>query len=136
MKLVPAVVLLMAFGLMGLTVQSTASESGDAPSISRKDLKSAMADGKVTLIDCTGTQTYSERHIPGAIDMEANAERLAELLPADKKALIVSYCSNEDCPRYKDGVKAAARLGYKKIKHYAPGIRGWTNAGETVATSR
>jgi rhodanese-related sulfurtransferase len=98
-----------------------------------------MTDGKVTLLDCNGTQPFSQRHIPGAIDFEANKDRLAELLPAQKDALIVSYCGGGSCPKYKHGAEAAARLGYTKVKYYGPGIRGWSNAGEkteSVANSR
>jgi rhodanese-related sulfurtransferase len=133
MKILALGVLWMAFSIAGWAVPATASESS---SISLKDLKAAMADGKVTLIDCTGTDPFSQRHIPGAIDLEANEGRLAGLLPANKDALIVSYCSNKNCPRYKRGVEAAADLGYTRIKHYAPGIRGWTEAGETTASNR
>ena len=54
--------------------------------ISHDDLKAAIAAGKVTLIDVNGSETYNAGHIPGAIDFEANAEKLASLLPADKSA--------------------------------------------------
>jgi rhodanese-related sulfurtransferase len=134
-RILAVIVLLAAFGITGLAVQAAAAECANPPNISLKDLKKAIADGKVTLLDCNGTKTFSRFHIPGAIDFEANKDRLEKLLPAQKDALIVSYCSNEKCPRYKQGCEAAAKLGYTQVKHYAPGIRGWTNAGEAVASS-
>ncbi|MGD0091148.1 MAG: rhodanese-like domain-containing protein, partial [Planctomycetota bacterium] len=127
MKRFAFAVLLMAFSIAGWAVQATAAEH-----ISLNDLKSAMTNGKVTLLDCNGTRTFARGHIPGAIDLDANKDRLAALFPAQKDALIVVYCGNEDCPKYKRGVEAAAKLGYTQIKHYAPGIRGWTNAGEAT----
>jgi rhodanese-related sulfurtransferase len=132
MKLLAFIVLLIAFSIAGLAVQATAAEGANPPRISLKDLKTAMAKGKVTLLDCNGTQAFSRRHISGAIDLAVTRGRLAALLPAQKDALIVSYCSNENCPMYKQGVEAAAQLGYTKIKYFAPGIRGWINAGETT----
>ena len=130
MKILTFVALLAVFSITGWAVQATAAEGANFPSISLKDLKAAMADGTVALLDCNGTQTFSQRHIPGAIDFEANKDNLAKLLPAQKDALIVSYCGNGNCPKYKQGAEAAAKLGYTQVKHYAPGIRGWTNAGE------
>lgn len=98
--------------------------------ISHDDLKAAMASGKVTLIDVNGTDTYKSGHIPGAIDFEANEAQLASLLPSDKSALVVAYCGNEKCGAYKQGAKAAEKLGYTNVKHYSKGIAGWKKAGE------
>ena len=136
MKRPAFIVLLVVVSIAGLAVQATASEGATSSRISLKELKTAMADGKATLLDCSGTESFSRHHISGAIDLEANKERLTALLPAQKDALIVSYCSNENCPRYKKGVEAAAELGYTQIKHFKPGIRGWVDAGEAVANSR
>ena len=136
MKRLAFIVLLMAFSIAGLAVQATASEGGKASRISLKDLKTAMANGSVTLLDCNGAQTFSRYHISGAIHLDANKDGLAALLPAQKDALIVSYCGNENCPKYKHGVEAAAKLGYTNIKYFEPGISGWMDAGEAVASSK
>lgn len=132
-KTVPLFVFLLAtFSVAGWTIPAPTAELARSSSISLKDLKAAMVKGEVSLIDCTGSYSYSRRHIPGAIDFEACQGRLAKLLPSDKDALIVCYCSNKNCPMYKNGVEAAARLGYRHIKHFTPGIRGWANAGERM----
>ena len=99
------------------------------PEISQADLQAAIQAGKVTLIDCNGTHSYKEHHIPGAINFAADQGHLAQLLPADKNALIVSYCANPKCPMFKDGADAAQALGYHNIRHFAPGIQGWIQAG-------
>lgn len=103
---------------------------GKVADISHDDLKAAIAAGKVTLIDVNGTETYNEGHIPGAIDFEASKDKLASQLPADKSALVVAYCGNEKCGAYKQGAKAAEKLGYTNVKHYSKGIAGWKKAGE------
>lgn len=103
--------------------------------ISHDDLKAAIASGKVVLIDVNGTDTYKSGHIPGAIDFEANKDKLATLLPADKSTLIVAYCGNERCGAYKQGAKAAEQLGYTNVKHYSKGIAGWKKAGEPTEKS-
>lgn len=104
--------------------------SGKVADISHEDLKTAVAAGKIALLDVNGTDTYKEGHIPGAIDFQANKDNLATLLPADKSTLVVAYCGNERCGAYKQGVKAAEKLGYTNVQHYSKGIAGWKKAGE------
>ena len=105
------------------------------PDISLADLKQAMADKTVTLLDCNGSKTYASGHIPGAIDFEGARADLAKKLPKDKSALVVAYCGGPRCMAYKDGAKAAKKLGYTNVKHYSGGISGWTEAGATVETA-
>jgi len=100
------------------------------PDISHEELKKAIAEKQVTLIDVNGTDSYKEGHIPGAIDFESQKESLVSKLPADKNALVVAYCGNEQCSAYQAGAKKAKELGYTNVKHYAKGIQGWKLAGE------
>lgn len=123
--------LLAALALGTTTIRASDHEGrAKCSSISLKDLKKAMAQGTVTLLDCNGTETFSRLHIPGAIDLEAHTAALASRLPEKKDALIVCYCANKNCPKYLNGVEAVSALGYTRISHYKPGIRGWTEAGE------
>lgn len=103
------------------------------PSISTDDLKAAIAGKQVTLLDVNGSESYSEAHIPGAVNFETAVADLAKVLPADKNALVVAYCGNERCTAYKAGAEAAKKLGYTNVKHYSKGIAGWKKAGEPTA---
>lgn len=103
------------------------------PSISTEDLKAAIAGKQITLLDVNGSESYSEGHIPGALDFETAGKDLAKILPADKNALIVAYCGNDRCTAYKAGAQAAKKLGYTNVKHYSKGIAGWKKAGEPTA---
>lgn len=115
-----------------LVALAVSLQAGQAlvPDISHAQLKKAIAEKKVTLIDVNGTESWQKGHIPGAIDFESKEKELASTLPADKTALIVAYCGNEQCPAYKLGAKAALALGYKNVKHYAGGIEGWMKKEE------
>jgi rhodanese-related sulfurtransferase len=99
--------------------------------ITIKDLKAAIANKSVTLLDANGTDSYKEGHIPGAIDFGATKD-LAKVLPKDKNALIVAYCGGPQCQAYQAAAKAAEKLGYKNVKHLAAGISGWHDAGEKM----
>lgn len=108
----------------------TAAASTQVPDISHDELKQAMKEKKVTLLDANGSGTYKKGHIPGAIDFEATETQLASKLPKDKNALVVAYCGNERCKAYQAGASKAKALGYTNVKHYSKGIAGWKSAGE------
>ena len=116
--------------LCALAVSPILSMAADKfPDISHDELKAAIAEKKVVLIDVNGSDSYKSGHIPGAIDFESTKD-LAKALPADKNALVVAYCGNEQCSAYQQGAKAAQALGYTNVKHYAKGIAGWKKSGE------
>ncbi len=108
----------------------TAVASNQFPDIGHDELKQAMKEKKVTLIDVNGSESYKAGHIPGAIDFEANEDKLAANLPKDKDALVVAYCGNERCKAYQRAAIKAKEMGYTNVKHYSKGIAGWKSAGE------
>ena len=122
-KLIPFLLTLMASSLF----------AGEYPDISVKELQSAIKKGKVAVIDVNGQKSFSRGHIPTAIDFSSQGKSLSKLLPSDKNTLIVSYCGGPGCRAYKRGADAAAKLGYKNIKHLSAGISGWKKAGAEVA---
>ncbi len=102
------------------------------PDIPLDELKRAISEKKVTLVDVNGTDSFRAGHIPGAIDFIAREQEFPKLLPKDKSALIVAYCSNEDCGSYREAADLARQLGYTNVKHFSAGIIGWKKAGEPV----
>jgi rhodanese-related sulfurtransferase len=115
--------------LCALALTPIVALAGEYPGISHDDLKKAIEEKKVTLIDVNGSDSYKQGHIPGAIDFTATKD-LATKLPKDKDALVVAYCGNENCTAYAAGAKAAQNLGYTNVKHYKNGIAGWKAKGE------
>ena len=111
-------------------VLATVVIAGEYPDVSVKELKKSIENKQVTVIDVNGTESYEKAHIPGAIDFEANEDKLASVLPKDKNALIVAYCGGPKCMAYKQAAKKAEALGYKNVKHLSAGISGWKEAGE------
>jgi rhodanese-related sulfurtransferase len=100
------------------------------PDISHDELKKAIDEKKVTLIDVNGSDSYKSGHIPGAINFETTKDQLSAKLPQDKNALVVAYCGNEQCGAYAAAAQKAKELGYTNVKHYAKGIAGWKKSGE------
>ncbi|HEY1050988.1 MAG TPA: rhodanese-like domain-containing protein [Prosthecobacter sp.] len=106
--------------------------AAEFPDISIADLKQAIADKKVTVIDVNGSSSYANGRVPGAIDFQASKDTLASQLPADKGALVVAYCGGPKCSAYKAAAKEAEKLGYTNVKHLSAGISGWKDAGEKL----
>lgn len=104
--------------------------AGEYPDISVADLKKAIAEKKVVIIDVNGTNGWQRGHVPTAIDYAAARENLAEVLPKDKATLVVAYCGGPSCNAYTAAASAAKNLGYTNVKHLSAGISGWTAAGE------
>ena len=123
---------LLAVALSGFLATRLMAEKAayEYPNISIDDLKAAIADKKVTLIDANGSDSWKEGHIPGAIDFEANKDKLTKVLPKEKDALIVAYCGGPSCMAYKAAAKAAKELGYTNVRHLSAGISGWNEAKE------
>lgn len=125
-------VALVLGGASWLRADEPKAEKYPYPDLSIKELKSAIEKKQVTVIDVNGSDSYKQGHIPGAIDFEANAEKIEKVLPKDKDALIVAYCGGPQCMAYQAAAKKAKSLGYTNVKHLSAGISGWKGAGEKV----
>ncbi|MCB1279243.1 rhodanese-like domain-containing protein [Prosthecobacter sp.] len=111
---------------------ATAGFAAEFPDISIADLKQAIADKKVTVIDVNGAASYANGHVPGAINFATQKDSLASVLPSDKGALVVAYCGGPQCSAYKAAANAASQLGYTNVKHLSAGISGWKAAKEPL----
>jgi rhodanese-related sulfurtransferase len=118
--------------LCALALTSVAVFAGDYPDISIAELKKAIADKKVVVIDVNGSTSYKNGHVPTALNYADVSANLAAALPADKDALVVAYCGGPACHAYTKAADAAAALGYKNIKHLSAGISGWLQANEAT----
>lgn len=115
-----------------VALAATAGFAAEFPDISIADLKQAIAEKKVTVIDVNGAASYKAGHVPTAIDFASQGANLASLLPADKNALVVAYCGGPACSAYKAAANAADKLGYTNVKHLSAGISGWKAAKESL----
>ncbi|SKB04082.1 Rhodanese-related sulfurtransferase [Prosthecobacter debontii] len=117
---------------LALSLVAASAMAAEYPDISIADLKTAIAEKKVTVIDVNGSDSYAAGHVPGAIDFEAKGDDLSKVLPADKGALVVAYCGGPKCNAYKQAAKKAEALGYTNVKHLSAGISGWKEAKEDL----
>lgn len=121
--------ILSALAIVAIAVSSYAGEFAD---ISIKEVKTLADSKKAVIIDVNGSESYAKGRVPGALNYETIKDHLASALPADKDALIIAYCGSPKCKAYKEAAEAAAKLGYKNVKHMSAGIKGWKDAGEKI----
>jgi len=114
---------------LGLALSATAF-AGEFADITIPELKKAIAEKSVTVIDVNGTDSYKAGHIPTAIDFTTAEAAFGKSLPSDKGALVVAYCGSPQCVAYQAAAKKAKELGYTNVKHLSAGITGWKEAGE------
>lgn len=103
--------------------------AGEFPDISVGEVKKLSETKGAVIIDVNGSESFAKGHVPGALDYARIEGKLASVLPKDKNALIVAYCGGPKCKAYQEAAQAAAKLGYKNIRHMAAGISGWKDAG-------
>jgi rhodanese-related sulfurtransferase len=115
-----------------LALSSIAVFAGEYPDISIAELKKAIADKKVTVIDVNGGTSYAKGHVPSALNFASIKDNLAASLPKEKDSLVVAYCGGPSCSAYTRAANAAKELGYTNVKHLSAGISGWLQAGEAT----
>lgn len=118
--------------LFALAVSSIAVFAGDYPDISIAELKRAIAEKKVVVLDVNGSDSYSRGHVPSALNFSSVKDNLSSVLPKDKGTLVVAYCGGPSCNAYTRAANAAKELGYTNVKHLSAGISGWLQAKEEV----
>lgn len=126
--------LLITSAVLGIALFAAVSHAASEQygEINIKELKAAIENKSVTLLDANGTESFRNGHIPGALNFETESANLEKVLPKDKSALIVAYCGGPQCPLYKAAAAKAVELGYTNVKHLAAGISGWKKAGEKI----
>ena len=116
--------------MLALVAAPIAMLAAEFPDISIAELKKAIAEKKVTVIDVNGGESFKNGHIPTAVNFASVQGDLGAALPKDKDALIVAYCGGPSCNAYTRAANAAAKLGYTNVKHLSAGISGWLQAKE------
>ncbi len=123
----------------GSAVEAKAIKTGEKKDyskfqqIDRKELQAAMKNGGIVLIDANGAESYAKGHIPGAISLAATGDKLPEVLPEDKDALIVAYCGGPGCDAWCSAADKLDELGYKNVRHYKGGLKDWNASGLGLA---
>ena len=94
--------------------------------------------GKYFLYDSRPLPRFQEGSIPTAINLPFPAfDKMSDkLLPMDKNALIIFYCSGVTCSMSPGSADKAKKLGYSNIKVYKDGMPGWFDKNYGVLSTQ
>lgn len=105
-------------------------------SIGRDQLRTAIDNQTVVVVDALPAAPYRRRHIPGALNLvEDDAYTKAPDLLPDTNATIVTYSTDAACGRGEALAERLRQLGYADVRIYHEGIEDWVAAGLPVQTS-
>ena len=103
------------------------------PTISRDELRQAIQDGAVTVVEALPPMYFEDAHLPGAVNLPHDRVReLAPTLLPDRDAPIVAYCANLPCQNSGIATRELIAMGYRDVREYAEGKQDWLEAGLPV----
>lgn len=125
-------------GLLFLPVFGFAASNFKKLHVADLDKLLAQPTPQMSIYD-VNTPTTREKVgiIPGAkLIHDASEYSIAELLPADKSAKLIFYCSNTMCTASHTAAERAIKAGYKDVSVMVDGIFGWRDAGKKLEVKR
>ena len=124
-------IILLALGL-SVSAARAQDDVRSVPRISIDEVKALMARKQVLLIDVRDPQSFSQNHMPGAINVPFDfLPEHAEDWKKEKR-LLVTYCA---CVAESTAARAALDMnafGIKNVKALAGGWNEWVKRGEKV----
>ena len=122
----------------GCTKPCCAKKGEETAVIDTHTLRALLAAGtKVTVLDARSGKYDDGRRVPGATALASGstAAQAAAVIPS-KDSLVVTYCSNLQCPASAMLAANLKTLGYKNILEYSAGIEGWAKHGNLVEQAK
>jgi len=106
---------------------------GAAAEIDTAALATLVQSKAAVVLDARTGKYDDGRRIPGAKALSPKAsEKEANKAIGDKDQLVVTYCSNTQCPASNMLATRLKKLGYSNILEYSKGIEGWAADGQEV----
>lgn len=111
-----------------------AEDDGDGAleAVTRDQLVTWLASGKVALLDVRPEEEFEAGHLPEAINIPLEQlEVMLDKLPQDRE--IVAYCRGPYCVLSHEAVQRLRQLGYR-VRRFEEGYPEWKAAGLPVAS--
>jgi rhodanese-related sulfurtransferase len=119
--------------------QATLGDPDPAPEVSTAELRAALGDPKVIVLDARPFAEYAVSHIPGARSVPGLPGRSPALYTADtaevlrtipdRSRRLVLYCNGPFCGRSRRFAIELLKAGYKDVRRYQLGIPTWRALG-------
>ena len=115
---------------LAIPCPAPAGEPEQIQLVSAEQVEKMLGAKDLKVYDVNIDELWEKYHLPGAIHVGAHA--LASILPSDKTASLVFYCTGPKCMSSHSAALKAIALGYKNVFVMNDGIGGWLKAGKRV----
>lgn len=90
---------------------------------------------KAVFVDARSAANFRQGHIPGAVNLPINrVQQTLSALPTDKEVLLITYCGSIECPNAYQLMNVLLGYGYRNVKFFPRGLRGWQALGYPLET--
>ncbi len=110
---------------LALSVDKRCTDYSRFKDVPTKEMHKIVKEKSATIVDVNSQESYKKSHIPGAVHFGSVKGHFAKTLPKNKDSLVVTYCGGKMCTAWQRAAKMACEMGYKNIRHYSEGIKGW-----------
>lgn len=101
--------------------------------LSPDEVEKLLSEKNAHCFDANGEETRAKfGTVPGAKLLASYRDYDLGLLPEQKDAKLVFYCSNTQCSAAPKAAERAVLAGYKDVNVMPEGIMGWKDAGKTT----
>jgi len=118
----------------------------ESPEMSTAQLRAALTDSGVIILDARPYEEYAVSHIPGARAVPpkpgttpalyvADATEVAKSIP-DKTQPLILYCNGLFCGRSERFANDLTELGYRNVRRYQLGAPGWRSLGGVMQVEK
>ena len=117
----------------------TLQEKEATPEVTTAELRAALADSRVVVLDARPAEEYAVSHIPGARSVPGKPGLSAALYTADANEArrmvpdtatpVIVYCNGLFCGRSKRFAAELLKAGYTSVRRYQLGIPAWRALG-------
>lgn len=120
-------------------LDGTLQEQEATPEVTTAELRAALADPRVAVLDARPAEEYAVSHIPGARSVPGKPGLAAALYTADASEVrrmvpdtstpVIVYCNGLFCGRSKRFAADLVKAGYANVRRYQLGIPTWRALG-------
>lgn len=107
------------------------------PPVDIDEVRAALDDPEVLVIDAQGDGKFDVAHMPGAIDMHLDdVLGQAEQLVDHRDRRIIVYCTDAECLGSEFVGTQLVQAGYSNVGRFPGGVKEWADAGLPVESAR
>lgn len=107
-----------------------AGDEDESQLLSLSKVEALIDEGDAYIFDVNTPEIWHEGHLPSAVYF--NVADWQSLLPEDKSATLVFYCTNRMCMASGEAAKMVRELGYTEVFTMPEGINGWKLSGRQI----